>query len=239
MTGRSIANGQGTTAPATWSYRLLLYEEFLLAIMYGGRSAAIQAVAYTPRRPPRPEGGAARAGAERSPPDLRPEQPGVTTAIRPISKARGAANSLASKRIPSRHLIARGWAETLSDLGLDTESPRGDTTEVDDDARTEGIRSFVEGCISGQATAIIAHSDEAALVVVELLAKRGLSVPGDVCRGTSPSSPTTTRSPNSRARRLPRCARPRRNSARSPCSCCSNVLATRHEPFVRRRRPPP
>ncbi|SHE26732.1 Hypothetical protein ACGLYG10_2986 [Actinomyces glycerinitolerans] len=45
MTGRSIANERDTTAPTIWSYRLLLSEDFLLTIMYGGRSAAMQAAA--------------------------------------------------------------------------------------------------------------------------------------------------------------------------------------------------
>ncbi|RAX20077.1 hypothetical protein DRB06_10225 [Actinomyces sp. Z5] len=87
---------------------------------------------------------------------------------------------LTDKRIPSRHLIAQGWADALSDLRLDTESPHGDTTELIGDARTEGIKSFVDNCISEETTAIIAHSDEAALVVVELLAQRGLTVPEDI-----------------------------------------------------------
>ncbi|RAX22582.1 MULTISPECIES: substrate-binding domain-containing protein [unclassified Actinomyces] len=87
---------------------------------------------------------------------------------------------LTDKRIPSRHLIAQGWADALSDLRLDTESPRGDTTELIGDARTEGIKAFVDNCISEETTAIIAHSDEAALVVVELLAQRGLTVPEDI-----------------------------------------------------------
>lgn len=87
---------------------------------------------------------------------------------------------LTDKRIPSRHLIRAGWQETLAGLDLDTASPHGDTTEAVDDARTARISTFLDQCLASGTTALLVHSDEAALVVVEMLTARGLSVPEDL-----------------------------------------------------------
>lgn len=87
---------------------------------------------------------------------------------------------LTDKPIPSRHLIADGWSSALAELGLDEGSPRADTSALRDEDRLAGIQRFVDECVAGGATAVIVHSDEAALVVVDLLTRAGLSIPADI-----------------------------------------------------------
>jgi DNA-binding LacI/PurR family transcriptional regulator len=85
---------------------------------------------------------------------------------------------LTDKRIPQRLRIEEGWRAALVDLGLDTGSPHADTTLLTDAARAQAIDGFVGKCVESGVTAMLVHSDEAALGVLEQLRSRGVDVPG-------------------------------------------------------------
>ncbi len=84
---------------------------------------------------------------------------------------------LTDKRVPQRHQIAAGWHEALEGWDADLASPRGDTSRLDGRARVGAIDDFVRECVGFAVTAILVHSDEAALVVLELLRGLGVRVP--------------------------------------------------------------
>ncbi|MDO5722394.1 MAG: substrate-binding domain-containing protein [Actinomycetaceae bacterium] len=87
---------------------------------------------------------------------------------------------ITDKEVPSRHAIRRGWEETLSDLQMDTSSPALDTTCLSSSKRSKALVKFLEECMNEDVTAFLIHSDEAALLALEVLEARGYEVPRDV-----------------------------------------------------------
>ncbi|MDU0348913.1 substrate-binding domain-containing protein [Actinomyces sp. MRS3W] len=87
---------------------------------------------------------------------------------------------ITDKPIPSRHLIAEGWSAMLARLDLDTASPREDTTGLEDDERSARIEAFIDTCLASGTTAFLIHSDEAALVAVDVLTRKGVPIPEQV-----------------------------------------------------------
>ncbi|RAX19244.1 hypothetical protein DRB06_14130 [Actinomyces sp. Z5] len=57
---------------------------------------------------------------------------------------------------------------------------RCDTTQVEGGERLTHIKAFATQCIAKGVTAIVVHSDEAALLILESLLDSGVSVPEDI-----------------------------------------------------------
>lgn len=86
---------------------------------------------------------------------------------------------LLDKPIPSRHAIAAGYEDALKAEDLEP-TARCDTTKEEDGRRLTIINDFTARCVSQGVTAIVVHSDEAALLVLESLLSSGVSVPDDI-----------------------------------------------------------
>ncbi|WP_067779808.1 substrate-binding domain-containing protein [Actinomyces vulturis] len=87
---------------------------------------------------------------------------------------------ITDKPIPSRHAITDGWRDAMKDFGLDTSSPHIDTTMLRGSQASDRIGQCVRDCLDDDTTAIIAHSDEAALLAVEYVVSMGYKVPDDL-----------------------------------------------------------
>ena len=87
---------------------------------------------------------------------------------------------LTDKFIPSRLEIEAGWQAAMQDLGLRKPAPRTDTTLLDDAARSQKIDDFIDECLDTHTTAMLVHSDEASLVVLERLHARKVEVPQEI-----------------------------------------------------------
>lgn len=87
---------------------------------------------------------------------------------------------ITDKAIPSRHAIEDGWKEATDALELGSGLPRLDTTTLEGDKRASVLVKFLEKSVKEGATAFLIHSDEAALLALEVLQSRGHDVPGDV-----------------------------------------------------------
>ncbi|WP_158247610.1 substrate-binding domain-containing protein [Actinomyces qiguomingii] len=83
------------------------------------------------------------------------------------------------KPIPSRHAIAAGYTEALQAAELEP-AAHLDTTRQDGGARLALIKEFTAQCLAQGVTAIMVHSDEAALLLLECLVDSGASVPQDI-----------------------------------------------------------
>ncbi|MDO4900377.1 substrate-binding domain-containing protein [Actinomyces sp.] len=86
---------------------------------------------------------------------------------------------LLDKPIPSRHAIAAGCAQALNAESLEP-AIRCDTTQEEGGTRLARIKDFTAHCTAKGVTAIVVHSDEAALLVLECLLDSGVSVPEEM-----------------------------------------------------------
>ena len=91
---------------------------------------------------------------------------------------------LSDRESPTQEHISRGWNDAVEGLGLTTicqltdgKPRRGrDATP----SALDSIETFIDKCLDGSVTAILAHPDETALAVVEHLLRRGIEVPRDL-----------------------------------------------------------
>lgn len=87
---------------------------------------------------------------------------------------------ITDKRIPSRHAIHRGWQQTTAALTPEADLPWLDTTELEGDRRGAALVAFLEEAVASSTTAFLIHSDEAALLALEMLQSRGHKVPEEI-----------------------------------------------------------
>lgn len=85
---------------------------------------------------------------------------------------------------PTQFPMRKGWEEAVDDLGLDsfsrTTSASFPPTPGTEAAGVSDVDRFIDECVKRGTTALLAHSDELALTVVQRLMHRGLRVPADI-----------------------------------------------------------
>lgn len=81
---------------------------------------------------------------------------------------------------PTTAAIRAGWSEAVADGGAGVTSPVAESIHMADPGRIEGIDRFIAQCREAGVTALLVHSDRAALVLIDRLRAAGLELPREM-----------------------------------------------------------